>query len=77
MPVANVAVHEAVTRVAREVGEVVEIAGVRQPIVDDDVRLGILVEQIVNEVGADESGAARHEEGSTHLPRTMNRLRAS
>src|SRR5439155_18975666 len=73
VPVANVALKEAVARAICDVRQVVEVAGVGQPIVNDDVRIGFDVEQVVNEVRADETGAARHEVGSPHFTETMNR----
>ena len=62
--IADVALDEAVARVVGDGGEVVEIAGVGEPVVDDDLGLGLVFEQVVDEVRADEPGAARYEIGS-------------
>ena len=43
-------------------GQVRAVAGVRQQVVDDDVVVGVALEPVVDEVGADEPGSARDEE---------------
>jgi hypothetical protein len=53
--IADVALGEAVARVVGDDGQVVEVARVGQPIEDDDLGLGLCLQQVVNEVRTDET----------------------
>ncbi len=61
-PVADVAAHEAVARVAFERSQIFQVAGVGECVEIDD-RLVALREPVEHEVAADEAGAAGHEHG--------------
>jgi hypothetical protein len=56
--VADVALHEHMAGVALHVLQVLQIAGIGQLIQVDQQDLGVLLEHIVNKVGADKTGAA-------------------
>jgi hypothetical protein len=60
--IADVAVHERVARVALEVGEVGRVAGVGQLVEVDDAIVGVLGEDVADEVGSDEPRAAGHQQ---------------
>ena len=59
--VTDVAVHETIERVVLDVEQIVHIAGIGQLIVDDDTIVGVFVQHVANEVGADEPGPAGDE----------------
>ncbi len=48
--VADVAMDERVARIIADIGQIVQVAGIGEFIVDDDVVVGILFEQVVDEV---------------------------
>ena len=56
--VADAALHEAVARVVGDGREVLQVAGVGELVVDDDLPVGVLGEHAADEGGADEPGAA-------------------
>ena len=60
--VGDVALDEDVARIAGQTGECVEVAGIGQPIEVDHPHVG-LFEDMMDEVAADEAGAARDQEG--------------
>ncbi len=59
--VADAALHEAVARVLGDRQQVVEVAGVGELVVADDLPVGVLGEHAPDEGGADEPGAAANE----------------
>ena len=61
LPPADAAAHEGVTRVVLHRPQIVQIAGVGQLVVDDDTARLMLRQQVMDEVGADESRSARDE----------------
>ena len=60
LEVADVALDEGAP--VRHVVEVGQVAGVGEHVVGDDGVVGVLVHPVAHEVGADEPGAAGHEE---------------
>ena len=56
--VGDVAAHEAVARMRGNVGKVLQIAGIRQGVEVDDVILRMMLQDVADEVRADEAGAA-------------------
>ena len=59
--VADAALHEAVARVLGDRQQVLEVAGVGELVVADDLPVGVLGEHAPDEGGADEPGAAAYE----------------
>ena len=59
--VADVA-HDELHAVGGQPGDVLGVAGVSQLVQDGDVRLGVVVHDVVHEVAADEAAAARDDD---------------
>ena len=70
--VADVAVHEREALVAHHVGEVVDVARVRERVERDDV-VGRRRQQVADEVRRDEPRAAGHEDALAHGRRLYRR----
>jgi hypothetical protein len=58
--VADVSLPEFEMRVLLEAGKILQISCVSQFVEDDDVVFGVAGEDVVDEVGADETGASRY-----------------
>ncbi|MNY39799.1 hypothetical protein D3C86_1745020 [compost metagenome] len=69
--VADVAVDEAEAGVGLKILEARQVAGVGQRVEDDDLVLGMLVQDVAREVGADETGAAGDHDMQETLPDAM------
>src|SRR5262249_50591597 len=74
--VAHVALHEHVTRIAREVGQVCRVPGVGQLVEIDDAVVGMRREDVPDEIGADEPAAAGDQELHDAYPRTTSQMSA-
>ena len=61
--VANVTVDEAVVRAFLDAGQVFRIAGIGERVQIDDAIFRMMLAPVMNEVGADEAGAAGDEYG--------------
>jgi hypothetical protein len=66
--VADVSVHEREPIVRDELGEIVDVAGVRERVQRDDL-VGRRAQQVVDDVRRDEAGAARDEDASVTAAR--------
>ena len=61
--VADVAAHEDVARLVLQIRQILQIARIGQGIQIHDTQLGVLVQHVVDKIGADEAGAAGHKDG--------------
>ena len=60
--VANIAAHEAVARIIADIGQIAQVASIGQLVIHDDAIVGIFIEQVVDEIGADEASATGDQE---------------
>src|SRR5579883_171639 len=60
LAVGNVAMHEAIARIVSRIRQVRQVAGVGQSVEIDDVDIGLVFENIVDEVAADEAATSCH-----------------
>jgi hypothetical protein len=63
--IADVRVNKPIARIVGDVGQVREVAGIRQLVEDDDDIVRVAAQHVMHEVGADETGAPRHHQSST------------